>query len=115
MGLYDCLLYQFGASVLFSFLFGIIIYIKITRKFDKFISLSTPAPPVVDQLLRGHFYTLWIALNKRKYRSITGTELGTFDFRKNSTKFDLAISILNTLNNFLLLGSLLLLLAIDYL
>jgi hypothetical protein len=112
---YNALLYIFGVSVLLTFVFGIIVYFKITRKLERSIFLSTPAPPIMDQLIRGHFYTFWISINKQTYQSITGQELGSFDFRGNTTTFDLVLSILNTINNFLLLGSGIVLLGIEFL
>ena len=115
MTFYDFLLYTLGASCLQTFILGFIVYFKITRKFDKRIYLSTPAPPLLDQLLIGHFYTTWIVLNKKTYHDMVGQEVGRFDFRGNSTTFDLVLSILNVINNAVLLGSLLTLTAIDFL
>ena len=115
MPFYDVVLFVFGGTVLLTFVLGFIIYFKITRKFEKSIYISTPAPPIMDQLIRGHFYTTWIVLGKRTYHNMVGKEAGRFDFRKNCTKFDLVLSILNALNNLILLGSVLTLLAIDFL
>ena len=112
---YDVVLFIFGGSVLLTFVLGFIIYFKITRKFEKSIYISTPAPLIMDQLIRGHFYTFWISINKQTYQSITGQELGRFDFRGNTTTFDLVLSVLNTINNFLLLGSGIVLLGIEFL
>ena len=115
MALYDLLLYTLGGSGLLTFIVGFIVYVKITRKFDKRIYLWTPAPPLLDQLMRGHLYTAWIVLNKKTDHNVVGREIGRFDFQGNSTVFDLILSILNVANILVLLGSLLTLVAIDYL
>ena len=115
MALYDLLLYTLGRSGLLTFILGFIVYVKITRKFDKRIYVWTPAPPLLDQLMRGHLYTAWIVLNKKTDHNVVGQETGRFDFRGNSTTLDLILSILNVANILVLLGSLLTLVAIDYL
>ena len=115
MALYDLLLYTLGRSGLLTFILGFIVYVKITRKFDKRIYVWTPSPPLLDQLMRGHLYTAWIVLNKKTYHNVVGQETGRFDFRGNSTTLDLILSILNVANILVLLGSLLTLVAIDYL
>ena len=115
MTFYNFLLYTAGVTGLLTFILGFIVYFKITRKFDKYIYISTPAPPLLDQLMRGHFYTTWIVLNKKTYHNVVGQEVGKFDFRGHSTTFDLILSVLNVLNIIALLGSILTLAAIDFL
>ena len=92
-----------------------IIYFKITRKFDRHVDVVIPMPIFIEQLARNHVYTGWIVFNKKNYHDLNGKLKGKFDFRGNCTAFDKIISFINTLNNFVFLGSLITLAAIDFL
>ena len=92
-----------------------IIYFKITRKLDRSIYISIPMPIVIEQLARSCVYSAYIVFKKKTYHDLGGRPIGEFDFSGNATLFDKIISLINTLNGFVFLGSMLTLAAIDFL
>ena len=112
---YNSILYLFGFSGLLMLVFAPIIYFKITRKFDRSVYISIPMPVVIEQLARSCVYSAYIVFKKKTYHDLGGRPIGEFDFSGNATLFDKIISLINTLNMFVFLGSLLTLAAIDFL
>ena len=111
---YDNLVYILAISSLLILLLAPVIYFKITRRFDRSVYIGNPMPIVIEQLARNHVYCTYIAFHHKKYYDPgTGTQ-SEFDFSGNATLFDKTISLINTLNGFVFLGSMLTLAAIDY-
>ena len=112
---YNSILYLFGFSGLLMLVLAPIIYFKISRKFDRSVYISIPMPVVIEQLARSCVYSAYIVFKKKTYHDLGGRPIGEFDFSGNATLFDKIISLINTLNMFVFLGSLLTLAAIDFL
>ena len=112
---YNSILYLLGFSGLLMLVLAPIIYFKITRKLDRSIYISIPMPIVIEQLARSCVYSAYIVFKKKTYHDLGGRPIGEFDFSGNATLFDKIISLINTLNGFVFLGSMLTLAAIDFL
>ncbi|MFN2302848.1 MAG: hypothetical protein ACK2TV_03870, partial [Anaerolineales bacterium] len=92
----------------------LVIYLKTTRKFDRYVGIEIPMPIVIEQLARSCVYSLHIVFKKKTYHDLGGHPIGEFDFSGNATLFDKIISFINTLSVFVFLGSLNTLAAIDF-
>jgi len=109
---YDYLVYLLAISTLLALVLAPINYFKITRKFDRYVTINIPMPIVIEQLARNLVYSAYIVFNMKKYHNYDGLQ-GEFDFRGNTTPFDRVISVINTVNVFVFIVSLILVVALD--
>lgn len=109
---YDYLVYLLAISTLLALVLAPINYFKITRKFDRYVTINIPMPIVIEQLARNLVYSAYIVFNMKKYHNYDGLQ-GEFDFRVNTTPFDRVISVINTVNVFVFIVSLILVVALD--
>jgi len=109
---YDYLVYLLAISTLLALVLASINYFKITRKFDRYVTINIPMPIVIEQLARNLVYSAYIVFNMKKYHNYDGLQ-GEFDFRVNTTPFDRVISVINTVNVFVFIVSLILVVALD--
>ena len=110
---YDYLVYLLGISALVALVLAPIIYFKITRKFDRYVTVSIPMPIVIEQLARNVVYSAYIFFNVRRHHNYDGRLNSDYDFRGNATLFDKIVSAINTINVIVFIVSLILVVALD--
>ena len=113
MGAYNGLVYLLTISALLALVLAPIIYFKITRKFDRYVTVSIPMPIVIEQLARNVVYSAYIFFNIKKHHNYDGRLNSEYDFRGNATLFDKIISAINTINVLVFIVSLILVVVLD--
>ena len=110
---FDYLVYTLAISGLLLLVLTPVIYFKITRKFDRYVTVSIPMPIVIEQLARSCVYSAYIFFNIKKHHNYDGRLNSEYDFRGNATLFDKIISAINTINVLVFIVSLILVVVLD--